>query len=208
MESGAKSQTLTGFREFNGLKMHSLICGITESGKTTLGKHLASIHRKQGFHIHVLTSVWDAWDADFLTDDKDEFLKAFWESRSLIVFVDEGGETVGRYDETMKATATRGRHYGHSCYYIVQASREINPTIREQCTQLFLFNCGRKTAETLAEDWNQPELANAPSLLKGEYYRCLRFGADGKPFISKGNAFIENKPEKLLDTDPKDGGKI
>lgn len=169
--------------------MHSLICGMSQSGKTTLGKRLASLHKAQGFPVHVLTSVWDKWEADYITDDNEEFLSVFWASESCMVFIDEAGDTVGRYDEAMRQTATKGRHYGHSVYYLSQRPALLNATVRAQCEQLFLFNIGIKDAKALAEDWNQDRLLEAPQLSRGEYFRCLRFGEDGKPFISKGSLF-------------------
>ncbi|MFA4974396.1 MAG: hypothetical protein WC683_17455 [bacterium] len=166
--------------------MHTLITGVTECGKTTLGKRLAKQHRDAGIGVLVLTAVFEKWPCDYITTKQSDFLDTFWGSRSCMAFVDEAGETVGHYTDTMKAIATRGRHYGHSCYFLVQRPKMIDPNVRGQCTQLFCFSIGQEDADDLAREWNQPELKNASKLRKGEYYRCLRFNDDGVPSIEKG----------------------
>lgn len=170
--------------------MHSLIVGITESGKTTICKKLAAKHLEQGFAVLVLTSIFDAWPEGCLVfDDQDEFLRVFWNSKKCMVFIDEGGSTVGRYNEAMDATATRGRHWGHSCYFSSQRATQISATVRGQCSQLFCFAQGKKDAEVLAEEFNQPGLEEAPNLRRGEFFLVRRFGEDGGKFIQKLDAF-------------------
>lgn len=166
--------------------MHTLITGVTECGKTTLGKRLAAAHEKSGGGVMVLTAVFEKWPCAYITTDQQDFLDVFWGSRCCFVFVDEAGQTVGHYKDTMTAVATRGRHYGHSCYFLVQRPKLIDPNVRGQCTQLFCFSIGQEDADDLAREWNQPELRNAPKLRKGEYYRCLRFNESGEPFIERG----------------------
>lgn len=170
--------------------MHSFIVGVTLCGKTTLGKKLAHLHKRQGFKTMVLTSVYDAgWNADFMTDDQEKFLRAFWDSQGCMAFIDEAAETVGRYNDVMKLTATKGRHWGHSCYYLLQTTSEIALTVRKQCTQAFVFNIGAGEAKALAAEWNQPGFLEAPSLQQGVYLRAERFGLDGRPKIARGYAF-------------------
>ena len=169
--------------------MHTLITGTTESGKTTIAKKFASIHRVQGFKVLVLTTILDTWDADYVTDDQEEFLKIFWRSEHIVAIMDEGGETVGRYQKAMIATATQGRHWGHTCYYLVQNPTSISPDIRNCCSQVFCFAISPNPAKLLAEDFNQPGLLAAPNLPQGEYYRAKRFGEDGRPYFGHGSAF-------------------
>ena len=170
--------------------MHSLIVGITESGKTTLCKKLAEKHIEQGYAVLVLTSVFDEWSKGCIVyDDQDEFLRVFWNSKKCFVFIDEGGTTVGRYNEAMDATATRGRHWGHSCYFSAQRATQISATVRGQCSQLFCFAQGTKDAEVLAEEFNNVELEKASDLRQGEFYLVRRFGHDGEKFCAKLDAF-------------------
>jgi hypothetical protein len=176
--------------------MHSLIVGITESGKTTLAKKLAQKHIGQGFSVLVLTSVFDEWpDGVQVFDDEEYFLEVFWASQKCVVFIDEGGETIGRFNKGMEQTATKGRHFGHSCYFMGQRATLINATVRGQCGQLFCFQQGAKDSDVLAEEWSQPKLKEATMLKRGECFVVRRFGADGGKFIAKLNAFENSKGE-------------
>lgn len=156
---------------------HSLILGMTESGKSTLAKKLARAYKDAGIHVLVLDPLKDpSWTADFQTNDPNEFLEMFWTSRKCAAFIDEAGESAGRYDVAMERTATKGRHWGHNVHYISQRGTMINTTIRGQCSQLFLFTTGKKDSATHSEEWGHDELKNANQLKRGEFYHCDRFG--------------------------------
>lgn len=150
---------------------------MTESGKTTKARQLAANYRRQGIGVIVLDPLKDpAWQADFITDNQEEFLDVFWRSRSCAAFLDEGGESVGRYDLAMQKTATRGRHCGHSCHYIAQKATQLAPIVRDQCSYLYLYTSGLTSCKMLAEEFNKPELLNATQLKRFSYYFVSRFG--------------------------------
>lgn len=156
---------------------HSLILGMTESGKTTLAKRLASQYRARGVGVLVLDPIDDPdWPNDFKTGDPAEFLEVFWQSQRCAVFIDEAGESVGRYDTVMHKTATKGRHWGHACHYISQRSTQIAPIVRDQCSNLFLFCTAFEDCKTHAKEWNNHKIKMASTLKKGEYVYCTRFG--------------------------------
>lgn len=156
---------------------HVLIIGMTESGKTTLARGLAKRYRAAGIGTLVLDPLRDPkWQADYMTDDGEDFLRTFWLSRSCAAFLDEGGESVGRYDKAMQMTATRGRHCGHSCHYIAQRVQQLAPIVRDQCTHLFLFCSSAKDGALLADEFNMPELAQCSRLAQGEYIHAVKFG--------------------------------
>jgi hypothetical protein len=199
---------------------HILILGTTESGKTTCGKRLAERWLDNGVDVIVLDPLNDpGWipqgytlQSDgfyretedgpgiFQTSDVDEFLSAFWASRSCAVFIDEAGDAVGRYDVVMQKTATRGRHWGHSVHFLTQRGSQIAVTVRDQCTRMFLFRTGPRDAKTHAEEWAQPELLNAPYMPKGCYYYVTRFGE-----LKRGSLFGEQ--HRGIDTDSGNGGR-
>lgn len=156
---------------------HVLVIGMTESGKTTLGKRLAAKYRAAGRKILVLDPIKDpGWKADYITDDPLEYWEVFRRSQRCACFLDEAGETCGHWDKTMIRTATRGRHFGHNCHYLVQRGTMISPHIRGQCSNLALFASPGKDSQLWAAEWNKPQLANASELPKGHYYWCGRFG--------------------------------
>lgn len=155
---------------------HGLILGMTESGKTTLAKKMAAQFKANNIGVLVFDPLHDPnWPCDFKTDNQDAFLKVFWQSKSCVAFIDEAGESVGQHDKLMHATATRGRHWGHRCFYIAQRITQIAPIVRDQCSYLFLFNSSLSDAKIHANEWNHRELEQAHTLLQGEYFQCTRY---------------------------------
>lgn len=156
---------------------HVLINGMTESGKTTLARNLAGFYKHNRIGVLVLDPLLDPrWPCDFITDDQEEFLDVFWRSRRCIAFLDEGGESVGRYATAMQQTATRGRHWGHSCHYVCQRAVQLAPIVRDQCSHLFLFCSSARDGKILAEEFNKPELEACSNLSQGEYIHAVKFG--------------------------------
>ena len=123
---------------------------MTESGKTTLAKNLARLSRQKQRGVLVLDPMHDEWDCDFKTANQDEFLQAFYASQCCDIFIDEAGDAIGQYDKAMFRTATKGRHWGHNCHYITQRGAQLSPTVRTQCSVLFLFAMAREDTELLA----------------------------------------------------------
>lgn len=185
---------------------------MTESGKTTLAKLLIREFRRNDIKCVVLDPLFDpSFEADFQTSDRDEFLRIVKGSRSLAIFVDEAGESVGRYDSEMHWLATRGRHYGHSCYFLTQRGMQIAKTVRDQCSYLYLFACSRTDAKTLADEYNKPMLELANILDKGEFFVCPRFGTVHRgriDFINQRVTLEElrNAADQSLGTDLASGG--
>lgn len=169
---------------------------MTESGKTTLAKELAKRLKASNRPVIVLDPMHDEWSCDFRTDDQAEFLNLFWspewKNRDMgaHVFIDESGDAIGRYNTLMNQTATRGRHWGHSCYFLTQRGAQLSPTVRDQCSHLFLFVSGLKDCKIHAEEWNKPELVEAANLPQGDYFHVQRHGP-----ISRGNIFNQINKE-------------
>jgi hypothetical protein len=164
---------------------HTLILGITESGKTTLAMRLAQSYRRRRVPVLVLEPFRSSrWNATYITDNADDFLKIVFANRSCAVFVDEAGDMIGRYSDAMNKLATLSRHYGHNAHFICQRAMMISPTIRAQCSNLFLFKQSTKDAELLSRDF-VAQFDTAKDLRKGEF--LAKVGIDGKVF--KGKVF-------------------
>lgn len=150
---------------------------MTESGKTTLATQLARRYREQGWRVAVLDPLADQrWDADYVTADAGAFLATARASRSLMLFADESGHTIGQHNDELFWLATQARHWGHSTHFVVQRAQQLAKTVRDQCGALFLFNCSFTDAKLLADEWNRPPLREAHTLTKGEYFHAQRFG--------------------------------
>jgi hypothetical protein len=186
--------------------MNKLIVGATESGKTSLGVELAGEFKKNGYGIIVLSAVYDPrWKADYYTEEPEDFLRVFWDSTQCVAFIDEAGETVGRYDEAMDKVATRGRHRQHSVFFILQKATRISLTVREQCSRAFIFQSAPSTCRVMSEEFNQPKIEERGPLLKrGEYIEVKRFGVDGLPYYGEGKVFEVKESVKELDTEEKE----
>lgn len=157
--------------------------------------------------IIILDSLNDPeWTVNFPQDypvlqttDPEEFLAAFWASKRCACFIDEAGDAVGRYNVVMQKTATRGRHWGHSVHYISQRGVQIAPTVRDQCSHLFLLTTSMQDSKVHANEWNAPILAQAHMLKKGQFFHCTRFGE-----IKRGALFGDVHG---TDTNTRNGGR-
>lgn len=171
--------------------MHKLICGTTMSGKTTLAKRLAALYRAKGRKVIVLDELLDPeWNADFITDSPEKFQDVFWASRNCAVFIDEAGDSVGRYNKEMNMTATRGRHWGHICHYISQRPSMLSRNVISQCLEGYAFLLETEDAETLAKRFVLPPLKEASNLSQGEYIYFKRFGENRKPFADRAKTIF------------------
>lgn len=156
---------------------HSLILGMTESGKSTLAKQLIKGYVAAGIKCCVLDPILDNdWNADYLTDDPDRFLYWWGHGESLAMFIDESSETCGQWDKEMIKTATRGRHYGHNMHYISHRGTGLSPTIRSNCTHLYLFKSDYKDCEIFKRDFCEPRILEAVELPQYHFLHASRYG--------------------------------
>lgn len=140
------------------------------SGKTTFAKKKAQSLKKQGRDIIVLDPFLDPeWNASYITSDSEKFLQAVWTNRSCAVFVDEAGACMGKYNAVMDELATRGRHWGHKCYFISQRVKQLSSTVRAQCSELVIFKQSLIDTKDLAAEFVEPMINEAEFLKKGEF---------------------------------------
>lgn len=158
---------------------HSLIIGMTMSGKSTLARRLVAGYRTKGTESLILDPLedpaWKSAGARYLTGDGKKFMDIVFKSERCAIFIDESGEAIGRYAGEMKKLATRSRHYGHNAHFLSQRAVDIDKTIRDQCNRLFVFRVSKKDAETLADEYGYEELLQCHQLQQGEFIRCGRF---------------------------------
>lgn len=166
--------------------MHVLILGITETGKTTLAFKIAAMHKARGRMVFVLDpDMRKDWNADFITDDPEKFLEVCKLNQSAALFIDESGQTIGRYAGPMQWVATNSRKWGHKAHFISQRATQLDVLMRTQCSNIFLFKQSVRDSKILADEFVCPELINSCNLKKGEY--LMKVGVDGE--IKKGRAW-------------------
>lgn len=183
--------------------MHTLVIGMTTCGKTTLVKWLTSAMKRKGIKVAVLDPLLDPeWEADFITADAAEFLRYVKTNKSHVLVVDESGSAIGRYNEAMNWLATTARHLGHTTFFLMQGATQVDPIIRGQCSKCFMFTCAGPIAEKIAVEFNEPKVAKASRLEKGEFFLIDRYAE-----LVKGRLDWQTKSVKIGvvsdDPDPK-----
>lgn len=124
------------------------------------------------------------WPTEHVYDDPEVFLHTVFSSQRCAIFVDESGDTIGRYGGEMNKLATKGRHWGHKCHFISQRAQQIDPSTRTQCSELFLFKSSLTDADILSKEYGEPALKDATKLQRGE---CLH--TDGFKVCEKFSIF-------------------
>lgn len=164
--------------------MHTGITGMTQSGKTTLAKIISGLARGSGVKTAVLDPLADpGWDASFTTRDPELFLAYAKREKSHLLFVDESGSAIGKYNPAMEWLTTTSRHLGHSSFIICHRLTQLSPNLRGQWNRLYLFACGPADARLVAEEWNEPELMNAPKMKKLHFYEVNRFSPMRRGYV-------------------------
>ncbi len=168
---------------------HVLLTGITESGKTTMLRYILAGLKKKGFPTMCLTAEPNDIPAlqkvcDWVTMDREAFLRVFFSPNTwrVVAAVDEGPDTIGKYDSEMRAMATRGRHRA-ICLFSSQRVQDINRTIRTQCRHIITFAQDGADADLLAREYRQPSLRDAATLKQFEYMKASRFGGCSRGII-------------------------
>lgn len=105
----------------------------------------------------------------FITANPEKFLQVVWNNQGCIVVVDEAGEMIGKYSDVMNRLATRGRHFGHKCFFITQRAKQISTTIRAQCSEVAIFKQSLDDTKDLANEFVEPMINQANTLEKGEF---------------------------------------
>ncbi len=156
--------------------MHSSIYGRSGSGKTTLAILMCHELLRRGHEVGVLDNMTDerwkleGYELAIQTTNKSEFVKFAKKNKGLFLFVDEGSDEIGRNPPPeIQWLATKSRHFGHSVTFISQAATQMSNVVRAQCSNCYIFKCGEKMKELLAEELCEPELKNAHQLGPGEF---------------------------------------
>ena len=147
---------------------HAIIAGQTQVGKTTFAKKLAeSLKRVAVFEVEYKTK----WKGDIVYQTTDiEMLMVFAKSNVRCnIFIDDSEEATDR-DRKYNFFATRARHFGHSCYFLMQRPTQVLPTVRHNCSAVYCFRLNPEDSEQLSIDFNEPLLLQAPTLGVGECF--------------------------------------
>lgn len=109
------------------------------------------------------------WNADFITDNPEKFLEVVFKNTGCALFIDESGETIGRFAGEMKKVATRSAQFGHDAHFISQRAVDVDRTVRDQCTNIFVFRSALEDGILLAKSYVADGFKDCHKLVKGEY---------------------------------------
>jgi DNA helicase HerA-like ATPase len=155
---------------------HILVAGQTLSGKTFLAKQLVANYKAKGVPVAVLDPLADPeWNADFETTNQAEFLDYAKENESHLLVIDEGGQSIGRYNQAMEWVATMSRHWGHRSVIITQSPKQIPTTVRGQCTTVYLFRVTPPNSKVMFEEYGAEEFKEAHKLPKYYFFKYTAF---------------------------------
>ena len=164
-----------------------LIVGVSESGKTTLANRLIAESPYPVYIRDPLGSEWSRDDGRFETEHE---LRAFVQNAQspCVAVIDEANDFFTRSTPENAWIFTRGRHFGILPIAITHYVKMIVPVVRDQATDLYVFESSIQTADLLAEMYNQPGLCDAPSLKQGEYMHVRR--VDRERVLTRHDEFI------------------
>lgn len=161
-----------------------IIVGVSESGKSALAKRLIT-----GSPIPVFirdpvgATDWPRCDGNFEDSDELRSHLAQMNNKPCIAVIDEGADffTVGQKENHW--IFTRGRHHAMLPIVICHYVKAMAPIVRDQSTDLYVFESSILTSQILADSYNMPRLENAHTLNQGEFYHVRREG--GKRIITE-----------------------
>ena len=158
--------------------MHSLIVGVTESGKSTLAKALARRAIAQGRPVLVVNPTGERGYTGHITRDPALALDlAKHHLKGAYILLDEAPDYLNAYKENAQYLwfLRRSRHQFHSTWIITQRAQLVNRNARSQCTRLYAFAQHQSDADLLAAEWNCAGLRELPRLQRGEFMMVKPF---------------------------------
>ena len=160
-----------------------LIIGVSESGKTELAKRLIKGAQIPVFIRDPVGASWPREDARFETSDELRMLLDKQNKRPCIVVVDEAADFFSVGQRENHWIFTRGRHDAMLPIAIGQRIKMMAPNVREQATDLYVFESSIEACAILAEAYNMEELNNACDLKQGEFFHVRR--VNGKRVLTE-----------------------
>lgn len=157
---------------------HSLFCGVTQSGKTTLARYICRGLLAQGQAAVVFDPVgtqtlgggWGESHNLRLFNDAGKFLEYMADERvtKCHVFVDESDELFNLSRRENFWMLTRGRHFELSMNVIACRPKLLAPSVRRQCTRLYMFRLAVDDRNEIGRDFGHDDFA-AYNLDAGEF---------------------------------------
>lgn len=184
---------------------HVLFCGVTMTGKTTLAREYAQILVDAKYDVVVYDPVgtdtangnWpESVEIIETPEDFHEWIEdnenTYDDEHPCFLFVDESADIFGHSQTHAHWIARKIRHQYIYLRLIVQRPNMLHPSVRTQCSYVYMLRLSRKDASLICDDMGHgPEVANTV-LDKGD---CILL-TSGSSAIEQFNVF------ELIGVDP------
>lgn len=154
---------------------HTLVIGVTESGKSTYCKFLCEALTRKGNHTCVLNPFGETdWHCDAQSPDPDTVMAYCHSLGKRSVFLDEAGDSLAR-EPRFDWFTSGSRHKGNSVYVISQRCNDLTPRLRNNCTELVVFSCEADDAGFLAKKYRDKRIVAAAKFRPGQFFIVSQF---------------------------------
>lgn len=159
--------------------MHTIICGTTGTGKTTLALILAREARKR----KIMSMVYDRRDAGYCCDivvkSFERFLQIAQASSNMMLFVDDCPTVLKRGVPAHKWLTTESRHQGHNVILISQRYMMIPKDNRDNCQTVWMFRQSARDCKEIADEFGYDFRDLRPGNAPMEKLHFLKITPDG-----------------------------
>lgn len=182
------------------IRAHELICGVTQTGKTTLARKKARdlSKIKNGPQIIIFDPVGtetlggDWPENSILFDDPRLFFEWIENIREnphengCAIFIDEADLVFSHSQPENNWMLTKGRHYGMRFILSTQRPKMVAPSVRGQCGIVYAFRLSRTDLKMLGDDTAHNDIEKI-NLDAGDYL-VLVSGSSG---VERHNIFSQ-----------------
>jgi Zonular occludens toxin (Zot) len=136
---------------------HTGYYGITQSGKTTIARHIAKLlsknHQLIVFDPVGTPTIRGGWpDNAMIYNDTEQFLRAISKAQNAQLFIDEADEIFSHEQKENFWILSKGRHQGLYSHVITQRPNRIHPTVRSQFSRAYLCRLNKTDRTAILAD--------------------------------------------------------
>lgn len=168
------------------MEPHVLICGVTQTGKTTLGRKFArELSRPKNAPVLLVfdpvatETLGGDWPENALIFSEREifmeYVHAIRERRvtsgdanGYAIFIDEADLIFSHAQPENAWLLTKGRHMGMRIFLMTQRPKMVSPSVRGQCGVVYAFRLSRTDLKMLGDDTAHNDIEKI-SLDAGDY---------------------------------------
>jgi len=175
------------------MSTHTLITGVTMTGKTTLARMISREYDERGYPVFVYDPMGTAtaggdWGEKALIYNDEirfmEFLSKRKNTNEAAVFIDESDLVFSHSQKHNHWLARRGRHYGYRLHMITQRPTMIAPNCRTQVGTCYMFRLARTDAKFCGNEFGHSDI-DKYDLDTGDFLVMK----SGTRKITRGNVF-------------------